>query len=59
MSHPLDAEAVAYLLTLERAVPIVISMREALQRAFEAGRMKGCGEGIGMAQEIIARKEPS
>jgi hypothetical protein len=60
MGAPLPEEAVAYLLTLERALlGGIVSTREALQRAFDAGRMRGRPDGIAIAQDIIAGKEPS
>lgn len=53
-----DDGAAAYLLTIQRAVEAgLMTTREALQRAFEAGRMKGRPEGIAIAQEIIGRPE--
>jgi hypothetical protein len=52
----MEAQAAAYLITLEEAVPNTISLREALQRAFEAGRFRGRPEGVAMAQEIMTRQ---
>ena len=56
MTAPLDAETVALLLMYEQCVPLTMSLREALQKAFNAGRMRGRIEGIETAQKII--KEP-
>jgi hypothetical protein len=52
----MEAQAAAYLITLEEAVPNTISLREALLRAFEAGRFRGRPEGVAMAQEIMTRQ---
>ena len=56
MTAPLDAETVALLLTFEQCVPLTMSIREALQKSFNAGRMRGRIEGVKMARRII--KEP-
>jgi len=56
MTAPLDAETVALLLTFEQCVPLTMSLREALQKSFNAGRMRGRIEGIEEAVCII--KEP-
>lgn len=52
-----DAQAAALLLTYESAVPNIISLREALQRAFDAGRAKGRIEGLEQAKQILAEKQ--
>ena len=44
------------LLTLERCVPKHMSLSEALQRAFEAGKIAGHLEGLDRGYEIGARK---
>ena len=60
MNEPLPEEAIAYLLTLEMGLKHnLFSHREALQRAFSAGRTRGVVEGLTRAQEVLFSKEPS
>lgn len=55
----LNAEAAGYLLMLERRVVVgELTLREALQKAFNTGAHKGAIDGLQSAKEIMtaARK---